>query len=182
MWLTVPIVRKEGQLINEVMIDNSKNWEKSHCKSIEQNYSSASYFKWFRPDFELIYQKQWEKLADLNIALMYRMALQLGIRIPAMMKSSELKTSGSKTDRLIPILKAVGADSFIEGVAGKDYLDVRKMNETGIEVFWFEYQHPVYPQKGEFIGYLSALDLLFNIGDKAIGYIRQGVNLVRAEI
>lgn len=179
MWLTVPIVRREGQLINEVTIDNSKHWREDHWKSIEQNYGNAPYFKWFKPDFELIYQKEWDRLIDLNVALMYRLALQLGIRMPKIMKSSEMETSGSKTDRLVPILKAVGADSFIEGMAGKAYLDVKKLNDNGIEVLWFDYQHPVYPQSGEFIGYLSAIDPLFNIGDKAIDYIRQGVNLVK---
>lgn len=181
MWLTVPIIRKEGQLINEVLIDNSKFWQKKHWKSIQQNYSKAPYFKQYENVFREIYETKWEKLIDLNLTILKELAMQLGIKMPKIVKSSEFETSGNKTDRLIPLLKAVDADSFIEGVAGKDYLEVQKLRDAGVETFWFEYHHPVYPQKGEFIPYLSALDLLFNTGDGAIEYLRQGVNLVRAE-
>ncbi len=181
MWLTVPIIRKYGQLINEVQLDNSKNWQKNHWKSIEQNYSDAPYFKQYKLGVEMIYNQPIERLVDLNITLLQELMSDLKIKIPKIIKSSELETQGQKTDRLIPILKAVGADAFIEGVAGKSYLDVKKMNAAGIKVFWFEYQHPVYPQKGPFIPYLSALDLLFNTSDKAIDYIRRGVNLVKVE-
>jgi hypothetical protein len=181
MWLTVPILRKEGQLINEVMIDNSKHWRQKHWHSIYQNYSTVAYFKQYKNAFEMIYQAKWEKLIDLNLALLHELAVQLNIRIPKILKSSEMETSGSKTDRLVPILKAVGADVFIEGLAGKSYLEVQKFRDAGIETFWFDYQHPVYPQQGEFIPYLSTIDLLMNTGDKAIDYLRKGVNLVQAE-
>ncbi len=143
MWITVPIIRRGGQLINEVLIDNSKNWQKSHWKSIQQNYNPTPYFKQYRDVFEVIYKAEWNKLIDLNIVLLQALASYLKIRMPKFVRASDIETSGHKTDRLIPILKAVGATSFIEGVAGKDYLEVKKMNDAGIEVLWFEYQHPV---------------------------------------
>jgi hypothetical protein len=181
MWLTVPIIRNEKQLINEVMIDNHINWRMKHYKSIVQNYSSAPYYEQYIERFEGIYRQDWEKLVDLNVALIKELAALLNIRVPKIVKSSEMETSGQKTDRLLPILKSLGADTYISGVAAKDYLEVNKLNDAGIKVFWFEYHHPVYPQKGEFISYLSAIDLLLNTGEKAIDYIRQGVNLVEAK-
>jgi hypothetical protein len=179
MWLTVPIVHKEGQLINEVKPDGL-HWQKEHWKSIAQNYNNTPHFKNYRGMFETIYKHEWERLVDLNITLIKEIAILLNIKMPQIIKSSEMTTSGEKTDRLIPILKAVNCDTYISGVAAKDYLEVKKLNDAGIEVRWFEYQHPVYPQKGKFIPYLSAIDLLFNVGGEAIDYIRQGVNLVKA--
>ena len=46
MWLTVP-VKKKGryeQLINEVEIDYSQNWQSKHLKTIHHNYGHAKYF------------------------------------------------------------------------------------------------------------------------------------------
>jgi len=37
----------------------------------------------------------------------------------------------------------------------------------GIEVEWQDYVHPVYPQQdGDFVLYLSMVDLLFNCGEE----------------
>ncbi|MFN2499498.1 MAG: WbqC family protein, partial [Pyrinomonadaceae bacterium] len=42
----------------------------------------------------------------------------------------------------------------------------------GIEVEWQNYRHPVYPQQhGEFVPYLSMLDLLLNCGDQSAAII-----------
>lgn len=180
MWLTVPIVRREGQLINEVLINNATNWRKDHIKSITQNYSSTPYYEQYMEAFDKVYQQEWERLVDLNVALIFKLISLAGIKIPRIIKSSIMGTGGRKTDRLLSILRELNADTYISGVAAKDYLEVGKLNEAGIEVQWFEYEHPIYPQKGDFIAYLSALDLLFNTGDKAIDYIRQGVGLVKA--
>ena len=182
MWLTVPIVRKEGQLINEVMINNSTHWKRDHWRSISQNYSQAPYFSKSHSAFFDIYAYEWEKLVDLNVSLISHLASELGIKMPKIIRSSEMETEGHKTDRLIPILKKLKADTYISGVAAKDYLDIKKFNDEGIDVKWFEYNHPIYPQKGEFIPYLSAIDLLFNTGNRAIDYIREGVNLVEAKV
>ena len=45
-WLTVPVLSKgkRGQLINEVKIDTTSNFHKSHILLIENNYSRAPYF------------------------------------------------------------------------------------------------------------------------------------------
>lgn len=42
--LTVPIIRNFPQNINEVKINYSRDWIKSHLKSIQFNYSRAPFF------------------------------------------------------------------------------------------------------------------------------------------
>ena len=182
MWLTVPIIHREGQLINEVMINNSVNWRKQHYKSIIQNYSHTPHYGQYIERLEVIYGKEWERLFDLNVALIREIAVLLRIKMPRMVKSSAIETEGRKTDRLLPILKELRADTYISGIAAKGYLEVDKLNDADIEVQWLEYEHPIYQQAGEFISHLSAIDLLFNTGDKAIDYLRQGANLVKGGI
>ena len=39
---------------------------------------------------------------------------------------------------------------------------------AGVTVEWQDYRHPTYPQQhGEFVPYLSAIDLLLNCGDES---------------
>ena len=92
------------------------------------------------------------------------------------MVSSELNVGGVKTERLLNVLDKIGADEYISGPGTKDYIDVDSFKEKDVKLYWYEYQHPVYPQiKGEFIPYLSVVDLLFNTGSEAIRYTREGL-------
>jgi len=176
MWLSVPIIRNFGQNIDEVQINNASNWRKKHWSSIYQSYAKAPCFKDCKEEIERIYQKEWEYLSDLSIAIIEKLSELLGVDIPKFIKSSELTDiAGEKSDRLLFLLEKMGADEYISGPAAKDYIEIDKFKEKGIKLYWYEYQHPVYPQiKGEFIPYLSAIDLLFNTGDEAIKYIREG--------
>lgn len=176
MWLSVPIIRNFGQNINEVQINNTANWRKKHWTSIYQSYAKAPYFKDYEEQLAKIYQQEWEYLCDLNICIIKKLCELLGIDMPKFIKSSELKDiTGEKTDRLLLILRKIGADEYISGPGARDYIEAGKFKEKGRKLYWYEYQHPVYPQiRGEFIPYLSAIDLLFNTGDEAIRYIREG--------
>lgn len=63
------------------------------------------------------------------------------------------------------LVKAVGGNIYLSGVGAKDYHEDMPFEETGIAVEWQQFKHPVYPQLyGEFISYLSSIDLLFNCG------------------
>ena len=53
----------------------------------------------------------------------------------------------------------------VSGGFGRQYLNVEEFREEGIEVNFHEYSYPVYPQcHGEFVPFLSYLDMLFNVG------------------
>ncbi len=174
MWLTVPIIRQFGSRINDTRISNSTNWNKKHWESIRQNYSKAPFFEKYAPIFREVYENEWEGLASLNITLIKKIAEILGLKTKFIV-SSELNVEGVKTERLLNMLKKVGAGEYISGPGAKDYIEVDGFKENNIKLYWYEYQHPVYPQKrGEFIPYLSVIDLLFNTGDEAIRYIREG--------
>lgn len=174
IWLTVPIVRQFGSRINDTKINNSTNWNKKHWESIKQNYSKAPFFRKYTPIFEEVYGSEWEYLADLNITLIKKMAEILGLETK-FITSSELNIEGVKTERLLNTLKKIEANEYISGPGTKGYIEVNSFKENNIKLYWYEYQHPVYPQiRGEFIPYLSVIDLLFNTGDEAMRYIREG--------
>jgi hypothetical protein len=89
--------------------------------------------------------------------------------------SSQLKSKGQKTERLVSICRELKASTYVSANGSKPYLAVRQFEEAGIEVQWQNYEHPVYPQlfKG-FIGHLSVVDLLFNCGERSFDIIKSG--------
>jgi hypothetical protein len=88
------------------------------------------------------------------------------IRTP-MLKSSELRIEGAKSELVLNLCKAVGASALIVGLGGsRAYLDRAAFAEAGIALELQQFKHPTYPQRGPapFTPGLSALDLLFNCG------------------
>lgn len=176
IWLSVHILQKFGQNINEVQIVDTFDWRKKHWASINQLYGKAPHFEKYRDDLEDIYKREWKFLSELNIFIITRMCELFGIKVPVLLRSSALgELTGKSTERLLLILEKIGADTYIGNPGSKEYIEVDRFKEKGMDLYWYEYQHPVYPQiRGEFVPYLSAIDLLFNTGELSCQYIREG--------
>ena len=173
-WLTVPVLTggRERQLIKDVEIDNHTDWRKAHLKSITQNYSKAPFFNEYIGLFENVYSSEWMKLIDLCVRLIMDIKSTLGVAAQVRLSSSIERNTADRVSRLIEICKTFRADEFIEGSAGKDYLEgagEREFEQSGIKLIYHDYQHPAYPQLyGEFASNLSIIDLLFNNGRKSL--------------
>jgi hypothetical protein len=168
LWLTVPVHIKMGMLIKDVRINNHINWAKKHLKSIYNWYHKANFFEEYFPYFEAILSKKWEFLVDLDLELISLINKLLGIKRKIILSSS-LKVQGDRIQRLLKILKLIGADIFYEGASGKNYIREEDFEKEGIKVIFQDYQHPVYPQLyDKFVPYLSVIDLLFNCGGESL--------------
>jgi len=173
IWLTVPVHRVYGQKINEVKIDDGSPWRNRHWECIGQAYSKATFFQQYRPVLEPLYSRRWDHLADLNMSLITEVASTLGLNSAKFETSSEFSVNGSGTERLIDLLKHLGADEYVSGPSASEYLDVDKFREAGIALYWYRLEHPVYPQLwGDFVPHLSAIDLIFNVGAESMHVIR----------
>src|SRR5665647_331357 len=69
IWLTVPVFQRFGQLIMQVRINNNLKWSEKHWKSISHSYSRSTHFKDYLSILEDLYKQKWDRLVDLNIAL-----------------------------------------------------------------------------------------------------------------
>lgn len=176
-WLTVPTLKSTFQLIKDVLIDNNDNWKVKHLKSIKQNYSRAPYYEAYIPEFERIYSKSWKYLLDLDMSLILKIKDVLGIKAK-IEYSINLNPDGNRITKLIDMCLKLGATEFLEGHAGKSYLQgegEQLFKENGIKLTYQDYNHPVYPQLyGEFVSHLSVVDLLFNCGKESLEIIRKG--------
>lgn len=172
-WLTVPVLTKgqEFPLINQVRVNNIQSWQKKHLRSLAQYYSKAPHYGQYAPALEELLARPWESLCELNIALTRHLAAALGIDTPFVL-SSDLGVPGSGAPRLVEILSQLGGTVFYEGAAGRDYIKEALFDERGIRLEYQDYQHPVYTQlHGEFVPYLSVVDLLFNHGPNSLSIL-----------
>ncbi|MDP2849066.1 MAG: WbqC family protein [Humidesulfovibrio sp.] len=172
-WLTVPVLTKgrEFPLINEVRVNSAESWQKKHLRGLAQYYSKAPYYAEYAPELACVIDRSWEKLCDLNIALILHLSAVLGITTPVLL-ASELGIAGSGTLRLVDILAHLGGTIFYEGAAGRDYIDESLFSSRGMRVEFQDYAHPEYTQlHGGFIPYLSVVDLLFNHGPNSLSIL-----------
>lgn len=175
VWMTVPVMTKGKyhQTIQETTIDTSVPWARKHLKAIEWNYKTAPYLGKYHAIFEDIYLRRWESLCDLNVAFIAGILDALGVK-RTLQKTSELGVEGKASQLIVEMCKKIGADTYLSGVHGRDYLDLPLFEASGIKVIFQEFKCPVYPQcqKGEFISDLSIVDMLFNCGDRTMELLR----------
>jgi len=173
-WLTVPVhVKFEDKLfIKDIKIDNSVNWMKRHLFSIKQNYAKSLWYEKYINIFEEAYSKKWNYLIDVDMFFINKIKDCLGIKDKKLTMSSSLNIKGDRLDRIMAICKTFKIDTFYEGSAGKNYIDEDYFNKNGIKVEYQDYKHPKYNQLyGEFVSYLSTIDLLFNHGDESLSIL-----------
>jgi hypothetical protein len=175
-WLTIPVHSKgvvdQNIPINQVKISWTTDWNEKHWRAIQQAYSKAPFFQQYAPLLEGFFQQKPEFLADFTIETTVSLARQLGFLKTQFLRSSQLKISGVKTDRLIQILKNVGATHYISGPSARDYIEKAKFDQAGIALEYIEYRYPEYPQLyPPFDQNVSIIDLLFMVGQDAQNYI-----------
>lgn len=173
MWLTVPVISKGlgRQKINDVLIENESPWQHKHWGGIHSSYARAPFFKRYSGFFEDVYSRKWEKLIDLNVHIIKYILQEL--RIDTQLRfESQIGTTKESTERIIEICKKLNADTYLSGAGGKDYLDEERFRQENIKMEYQHYDHPSYPQAfgDEFVSYLSAIDLLFNQGEKSADF------------
>ena len=172
--LSIPVHTHSYPKINEVTIDNEKNWSMRHKKSILYNYARAPYFGEIKDFIESIFEKKFQYLVDLNTEIIKFIMNELEIKSKIVF-SSELEISKKGSDRVLDICKAVDADHYITGTFwAESNLRVEEFKKSNIDVEFQKFQHPTYKQiHGEFIPEMSIIDLLFNEGRKEAKKILQ---------
>jgi hypothetical protein len=178
-WLTVPVVFR-GRLtqhIRDVEIRVGDFW-KDHVRAIELNYGRSAFFGQYFAQFRELMQSlaQCAHLVELNLGLMRWHLTELGIGT-RLLRSSELRVTGKRTELLANICTSVGAASYLSPLGAAAYLldELATLTDRGVEVAFQNYEHPTYRQMFlPFIPYACTLDLLLNEGDRTLEIVRSG--------
>ena len=164
-WLTIPVLgASQNRMIFEMEIDESSGWRKKHLEIFRQSYRGAKYFDEAYRLFKEVLGIEHSNLSGFNQAATKLISAYLGIETN-FASSTTLSTSGSKTDKLLAILRKLGATSYLSGPTARGYLDHAKLHQHGISTWYKTYDYPDYPQyHGNFDGAVSVLDLIANCG------------------
>ncbi|HEY9852381.1 MAG TPA: WbqC family protein [Leptolyngbyaceae cyanobacterium] len=175
-WLTVPVFHqssREEEYIKEVQIDSELPWARKHWNTLLTNYSPAPYFDKYGAELQKLLEKEWHYLCELDMSLIQWIMEVLGIK-KTIVYLSELAVKGSKSQLLIDACKAVGADTYLSGSGGKEYMNLSLFEAAGINVIWQEFNSPSYnqlfPELG-FIPSLSIIDTLFCCGSETRNFL-----------
>jgi len=178
-WLTVPINKEHKFLPNKLVeINNKENWKEMHWKKITRSYTNSKFFKKnYKSFFEEVYNKEWKFLFELNSELLRQIIDWLGLKIQ-IIKESELNINGNSTERLVNVCKELGAETYVSGVGGKEYMNEKLFQKNNIKIEYQKFQCPTYTQifGGDFIPNLSIIDLLFNNGSKSLPILTDDTN------
>lgn len=144
--LSIPIVHKKtqkAQIDREVVIHYDNIWQKDHWKSIETSYGSSPFFEFYEDEFHPFYHQKFEKLMDLNIALIQKTLCLIDAEVEVLKQEEE-------------------THEFSELIISKS--NKEKNNPP---------YHQVFQSKHGFINNLSVLDLLFNLGPQSLEYLSE---------
>ncbi len=174
-WLTVPVCVHLGTRIADVAVDDKQRWASRHLRALEHAYTGAPYWRSHRDALAALYEPAWERLGAIAVASAEVLARAVGVPTPARLASSLAVDDEDPTGRLVALCQAVGADTYLAGGHGARYLEGKRFADAGIRVLYQAYSHPVYAQQhGDFVPFLSGLDLLLMHGDASLAILRRG--------
>jgi hypothetical protein len=172
-WLTIPVPQRgivSGNVPINAVVPIGNEWARNHLETLRRWYAEAPFFD--EGLLRSLYDEPAPLLADFTIATTIELATRLGIRDTRFLRSSALRAAGRKTDRLIELLREVGATHYLSGPSARDYIEPEKFTAAGIELEWMTYDYPEYPQLyPPFEPFVTVLDLLFMTGADAPRYI-----------
>jgi hypothetical protein len=172
-WLTVPLARSgqqtricEKQIRNDAVGD-VESWHRKMIKTLEIHYSKSEHYNDFSVQLYAILEQTWDRLSDLNNAILECAMKWFEISTPVV-HASTMNLNGCRTERIVNMCKAMGATTYLSGSgASARYLDRTLFERAGIELAWQHFDHPVYTQRYPQLGFLPNLafvDYLFNCG------------------
>lgn len=172
-WLTIPVGSDTNRLICDVAIPDP-TWQIRHWNQLLAHYRATPFLHNYKKPLEAFYlKKQWKNLSSLNQALIRFISTEfLGVST-RFADSRDLRPEGTKQERLLDLLKKVGATRYVSGPSAKGYVTPAAFEASGIELVWKDYSgYPDYPQvHTPFEHSVSILDLLFHLGPRSSEYI-----------
>jgi hypothetical protein len=166
-WITIPVRRVSlGQSILEVEVEDRQGWRKQHMEMVRHSYARHPFRKEVLEGLDPVLDMSITSLADLNIALIERFADGLGLSRTCR-RSSTMNVPDMRTDRVIALCDAVGADEYLSPKGAEEYLrNDGFTDKTTVRLSFDDFIPAPYPQLGaeDFISHLSMVDVVANLG------------------
>lgn len=175
-WITVPLRDyHQGDLIDEVLVDDREDWRSKHRKILQHAYQKAP----FRDDMlaivDRVFNQDAPTLGGLSRYSILELVRYFNLPAPDFLNARALNIGGSGSQRLCDIVNRLNGTIYVTGHGAKNYLDHQLFESSGINVRYMNYELTPYPQLyGEFTPYVSGLDLVANCGPEGARAVRSG--------
>ena len=168
-WLAVPVLTDSHRRCThrDVRVAPDARWPARHLEHLRRAYARSLYFDELYAALEPILTESWLFLLDMQVELLRALAGRIGLEGDLVCASS-LHIDGPAHERHVRICRHLGATCLLTGASVHGRFDDAPFADAGIRVERHRYVHPRYSQLyGEFVPYLSVVDLLFNEGPNA---------------
>jgi hypothetical protein len=162
-WLSIPVVKSQGKQNIKNLQPVQSNWLKEHSLVLERCYGKSAYYDEIVAILERTQAGQ--TLCSSIISSSESLLEVVGVEQKyTSLRSSEMGISGSGSQRVLNLVKAVNGTEYITGLGAKNYLAHDMFGDAGIDVKYMDYDVLPWPQQTtEFTPYVSALDLVANV-------------------
>jgi hypothetical protein len=166
-WVTVPVDRgfHGTRSVREMRIDAAKPWREEILRTIASSYGRTPHFAEVMPVVEQALSAGAERIAELDEHAIGCLAAQLGLDTSRSVRQSDLGVTGTGSELLADLCRAVGGTTYLSGDGAGGYLSEQVFAEAGIELRYQEFSPPTYPQpvNGHVPG-LSVVDAVMSCG------------------
>ena len=176
-WFTLPTFRtgRLGQAITDVEIDYGRDIVRTHSRTLEQNYGGCPEARPYLDFLATLYGARHRTVATFNRCFSEQVARDLGLTTPIVQSSALVAADPGLAalrggDLLIALCRAVGADTYLSGTGGLDYIEPAAFERAGLTLRYQMFDHPAYPQRRTrtFVSHLSILDALCQVGTPGV--------------
>ncbi|NND71920.1 MAG: hypothetical protein HKN43_10100 [Rhodothermales bacterium] len=159
-WLSIPLVaHQHGRSIEEVVIDEGKDWRKVHLQSLRYNYRSTPFYDFIEPRIEDVLSGKDGSLSALMVDSTLLTIELLGLAAEVKVRKQGMPVDFERDPERISIerLTRPGGSDIAVGIPGITY----RQNFEG------------------FVRGLSGLDLIFNYGPESLSIISEYAEMKR---
>ena len=167
-WVTAAIDRNYHgtRTIREMSFLADNPWRDKLLKSIESDYRRHPFYGETVDMITLLLLNPEVNIAEYNIQAVTAIVHRLGLDTDKLKCSSVIPHEGSSNELLCSLTQLAGGDTYMSGGGAEGYQDEAVFTERGIALSYQNFDHPIYPQRGQkdFVAGLSIIDAAMNLG------------------
>ena len=191
LYLSVPVEKApRSTLLHAARVKNALDWRTRHLQNIQQHYAKAPFFEDVFPALHAALEKEVSSLVESNIEIIQALSALLGVGADCVRSSTLRDRSAGKGDGLLELCALQGATAYLSPLGSAAYLEADESSaafeRAGVALTYQNYTPAPYTQRyGEFVPYLSVIDLLLNEGATAAQAIMRagaGTPLTSAQV
>ena len=167
-WITCPIQRMQlGSPIHSILLQDAvTGWREKLVRKIRQAYAKSPFKNNLDLIIPVLLNYEITLLSDLNTTLIKILCAEMNLR-SQFYDSKDFPNDLGRSARLEFMVQAVGATEYVSPVGARSYLiEDGVFEESSVLLSFQEFTPRPYnqPPQGSFVGSLSIVDVICNIG------------------